>query len=142
MEYITYFITWVIIIVAVAICYKISGKNNTQDILNKTNLIMQYAGAFVSWAKQFQSSLSGNEKMNMVVEKLIEVADKNDIDISELEIKAIAQQAYDFMKNRDEIVKQNKTTTVQLMNADTSGIIEATIEHPCEPFDDTLKQFK
>lgn len=139
MEYITYFITWVIIIVAVAICYKISGKNSTQDILNKTNLIMQYAGAFVSWAKQFQSSLSGNEKMNMVVEKLIEVADKNDIDISELEIKAIAQQAYDFMKNRDEIVKQNKTTTVQLMNADTSGIIEATIEHPCEPFDNTIK---
>ena len=109
MDSIIYMITFVLFCIALFISYKFLGKNSTQDILNKTNLIIQYAGEFVAWAKQFQSSLSGNEKMDLVVQKLIDIANKNDIDITELEIKAIAQQAYDTMKNTEESIK-NKSS--------------------------------
>lgn len=109
MEAMVYMITFILFCVALFISYKFLGKTSTQDLLNKTNLIIQYAGAFVAWAKQFQSSLSGNEKMDLVVQKLVDIANKNDIDISELEIKAIAQQAYDTMKNTEELIK-NKSS--------------------------------
>lgn len=109
METLAYIITLIIFCVIFYIAYRFIGKNSTQDILNKTNLIFQYAGAFVAWAKQFKSTLSGSEKMDLVVEKLIDIANKNDIDITEIEIKAIVQQAYNTMKNAEESIK-NKSS--------------------------------
>lgn len=106
MDPLYYIITYCIIVIALILSYKFLGKNTTQDILNKTNLIIQYAGAFVAWAKQFKSDLSGNEKMNLVVTKLIDIADKNNVDIDEEEIRAIAQQAYDNMKNTEKIIEK------------------------------------
>ncbi len=101
MESIVYLVTWIIIVIALVIVNKTLGADSAKDVVMKTSLIIQYAEAFVSWAKQFKSNLSGNEKMDVVIEKLTNVADKHDIDISEDEIRAIAQKAYDTMKNKD-----------------------------------------
>ena len=105
MESIVYLVTWIIIVIALVIVNKTLGADSAKDVVMKTSLIIQYAEAFVSWARQFKSNLSGNEKMDVVTEKLINVADKHDIDISEEEIRAIAQKAYDTMKNKDEAIK-------------------------------------
>lgn len=76
-------------------------SENIQDITAKINIIIQYADKFVSWAKYFMKNSSGSEKMNEVVKQLKAIADKYNLDISENEIKAIAQKAYDKMKLED-----------------------------------------
>ena len=45
---------------------------------------------------------SGPEKMDAVVEKLKEVAERYDLDISEDEIRAIAQRTYDTVKKENQ----------------------------------------
>ena len=47
------------------------------------------------------SSSSGSDKMFAVVAQLQKIAKKYDIDMSEDEIKAIAQKAYDNMKSKE-----------------------------------------
>jgi hypothetical protein len=76
-------------------------KDTINEVTSKVNLIVQYADSFVAWAKQFMKSSSGTEKMEEVVKQLSNIAEKYDIDISEEEIRAIAQKAYDMMKAED-----------------------------------------
>lgn len=77
---------------------KLSSKNINKTV-EQINFIITYAEKFVCWAKQFMKESSGEEKMEQVVTKLKEVATKNNIDITEDEIKAIAQKAYMEMIN-------------------------------------------
>lgn len=100
-----YFVTWLIIVIALFIINKTLGADSIKDVVTKTTLIIQYAEAFVSWAKQFKSELSGPEKMDAVIKKLSDIADKNDINMTKEEIRAIAQKAYDDMKNKEDISK-------------------------------------
>ena len=74
------------------------SSENIQEIVAKTNLIIDYADKFVSWAKYFMKDSSGVERMAEVVKKLKVIADKYNLDMSEEEIQAIAQKAYDQMK--------------------------------------------
>ena len=74
-----------------------SSPETVSDITAKINIIISYADAFASWAKQFMSKNSGTEKMNEVVNQLKIVADKYNINMSETEIRAMAQKAYDNM---------------------------------------------
>lgn len=139
MDSIAYIIAWAIILIAFIIITKIFGSNTAKDIFMKTNLIIQYAEAFVSWARQFKSDLSGKEKMNAVIEKLTYVANKYDIDITEEEIRAIAQKAYDSMKNKDDVVKLVSTTGIntyvtEILNRPDSKNLDSLPE-----IDDTLK---
>lgn len=139
MDSIAYIIAWAIILIAFIIITKIFGSNTAKDIFMKTNLIIQYAEAFVSWARQFKSDLSGKEKMNAVIEKLTDVANKYDIDITEEEIRAIAQKAYDSMKNKDDVVKLVSTTAIntyvtEILNRPDSKNLDSLPE-----IDDTLK---
>lgn len=139
MDSIAYIIAWAIILIAFIIITKIFGSNTAKDIFMKTNLIIQYAEAFVSWARQFKSDLSGKEKMNAVIEKLTYVANKYDIDITEEEIRAIAQKAYDSMKNKDDVVKLASTTGIntyvtEILNRPDSKNLDPLLE-----IDDTLK---
>ena len=139
MDSIAYIIAWAIILIAFIIITKIFGSNTAKDIFMKTNLIIQYAEAFVSWARQFKSDLSGKEKMNAVIEKLTYVANKYDIDITEEEIRAIAQKAYDSMKNKDDVVKLASTTGIntyvtEILNRPDSKNLDSLPE-----IDDTLK---
>ena len=73
------------------------------EITAKINIIVEYADKFVSWAKQFMSNATGQDKMNEVVKQLINIADRYGLDITETEIRAIAQKAYDNMKAKEDI---------------------------------------
>lgn len=139
MDSIAYIIAWAIILIAFIIITKIFGSNTAKDIFMKTNLIIQYAEAFVSWARQFKSDLSGKEKMNAVIEKLTDVANKYDIDITEEEIRAIAQKAYDSMKNKDDVVKLASTTGINTYVTEILNRPDSKNLDPLPEIDDTLK---
>lgn len=138
MESIVYLVTWIIIVIALVIVNKTLGADSAKDVVMKTSLIIQYAEAFVSWARQFKSNLSGNEKMDVVIEKLINVADKHDIDISEEEIRAIAQKAYDTMKNKDEAIKSvsNANQTAIYAVNEILSRPDVNVDQPLSDFND------
>lgn len=127
---IIYVLIWIIMVIAFIVINKTLGTSytETKDIFMKTSLIMQYAEAFVSWARQFKSDLSGKEKMNVVIEKLFNIANKYNLDISETEICAIAQQAYDSMKNKEESIKAVSNQTPYL-----SELVETVNEIKSSP---------
>lgn len=133
---IIYLIIWIIITITLIIINKVLGNNNAEikDIFMKTSLIIQYAEAFVSWAKQFKSDLSGKEKMNVVIEKLSNIANKYNLDISETEICAIAQQAYDSMKNKEESIKAVSNQSPYL-----SELVEIANEIKSSPLSEIIK---
>lgn len=140
MESIVYLVTWIIIVIALVIVNKTLGADSAKDIVMKTSLIIQYAEAFVSWAKQFKSNLSGNEKMDVVIEKLTNVADKHNVDISEDEIRAIAQKAYDTMKNKDEAIKSvsNANQTAIYAVNEILSRPDVNLDQPLPDFNDSV----
>ena len=140
MESIVYLITWIIIVIALVIVNKTLGADSAKDVVMKTSLIIQYAEAFVSWARQFKSNLSGNEKMDVVIEKLTNVADKHNVDISEEEIRAIAQKAYDTMKNKDEAIKSvsNANQTAIYAVNEILSRPDVNVDQPLPDFNDSV----
>lgn len=90
-----------IIVIGYLVLTRNSSPETIADVTTKINIIINYADAFVAWAKQFMSSSSGSDKMFAVVAQLQKIAKKYDIDMSEDEIKAIAQKAYDNMKSKE-----------------------------------------
>lgn len=74
-----------------------------ESVTSKICLITDYAEAFIIWAKQFMSKSTGAEKMDTVVEKLKAISDKYDLNLSEDEIRAIAQRTYDTIKRSEQI---------------------------------------
>lgn len=78
---------------------KISNRTiNITELESKIALITNYAEAFISWAKQFMKDDKGPVKMNEVVNKLIIISERYNLDITEDEIRAIAQRTYDRIK--------------------------------------------
>ena len=76
-------------------------KETMQDVAAKIEIIIQFADKFVSWAKYFMKDATGSEKMAEVVRQLKGIAESYDIDVSEEQLTAIAQKAYDTMKTED-----------------------------------------
>lgn len=71
---------------------------NIAELESKIALITNYAEAFISWAKQFMKDDKGPVKMDEVVNKLIIISERYNLDITEDEIRAIAQRTYDRIK--------------------------------------------
>lgn len=69
-----------------------------KTVTDKLNMLSQWAAQFVVWAKEFMKKQTGEEKMAAVVEKLKEIADEAGLDVTENQLKAIAQSAYNAMK--------------------------------------------
>lgn len=69
-----------------------------KTVTDKLNMLSQWAAQFVVWAKEFMKKQTGEEKMAAVVEKLKEIADEAGLDVTEDQLKAIAQSAYNAMK--------------------------------------------
>ncbi|MBQ0067577.1 MAG: hypothetical protein KBS60_05305 [Phascolarctobacterium sp.] len=72
-------------------------KEYIPEVVENLTIIERWAAKFVVWAKEFQKDKPGKEKMNAVVEKLKEIADAAGLDITEDQIRAIAQTAYEAM---------------------------------------------
>lgn len=69
-----------------------------QNVTDKLASLSAWAAEFVVWAREFKKSQTGEEKMAAVVEKLKEIADEMGINVTEDQLKAIAQSAYESMK--------------------------------------------
>lgn len=93
-------------------------KSTISDVTDKINLIITYADKYVAWARQFLQDKTGSEKMDEVVSQLAIIAEKNDIDMSETEIRAIAQKAYDTMKAGEAAAANPTTVVAPVVNAD------------------------
>ena len=69
-----------------------------QDMKDKLVILADWATKFVVWAREFLDKKTGAEKMAAVVEQLKRIADEAGIEVTEEQLKAIAQAAYEAMK--------------------------------------------
>ena len=60
--------------------------------------IFDYASSFTAWAQEFMPKSTGEEKMGAVVNKLVNLTEKFNIDIDRSTLMAITQNAYNIMK--------------------------------------------
>lgn len=86
------------ITVAAFVVGKYVFPNIPKNVTDKLTTLSQWAAKFVEWAKEFMKKQTGEEKMTAVVEKLKEIADEAGIKVTEDQLRAIAQSAYNAMK--------------------------------------------
>lgn len=103
-----FFIIELVFLVAAFVIGKLQNNGTIQsetieDLTNKFYLFTTYADALILWAKQFLGDYTGPEKMETVVEKLKNIANGYNINISEDEIRAIAQKEYNSLKSKDQV---------------------------------------
>lgn len=72
--------------------------NIPQTVTDKLAELSEWAAKFVEWAKEFKKDKTGAEKMAAVVEQLKKIANEAGLDVTEDQLKAIAQTAYNAMK--------------------------------------------
>lgn len=68
------------------------------SVKDKLTDLAEWAAQFVVWAREFLKTKSGKEKMAAVVEQLKAIAEEAGLDVTEDQLKAIAQTAYEAMK--------------------------------------------
>ncbi|MCM1578720.1 MAG: phage holin family protein [Ruminococcus sp.] len=86
------------LVVAAFVVGKYVFPNIPKSVTDKLATLSQWAAKFVEWAKEFMKKQTGEEKMAAVVEKLKEIADEAGIEVTEDQLRAIAQSAYNAMK--------------------------------------------
>ena len=73
-------------------------QNIPKTVTDKLGELSEWAAKFVEWAKEFKKDKTGEEKMAAVVEQLKKIADEAGLNVTEDQLKAIAQTAYNAMK--------------------------------------------
>lgn len=90
-----------VIQLAVAVAAFALGKyvfpNIPKSVSEKLQELSGWAEQFVIWAREFMKSASGKEKMDKVVEQLKKIADEAGLKVTEEQLRAIAQTAYEAM---------------------------------------------
>lgn len=71
--------------------------NVPKTVTDKLRQLAAWADKFVVWAREFRKQDSGPDKMEMVVEQLKAVAKEAGWDVTEDQLRAIAQTAYENM---------------------------------------------
>ena len=72
--------------------------NIPKSVADKLGELSEWAAKFVEWSKEFKKDKTGEEKMAAVVEQLKKLADEAGLNVTEDQLKAIAQTAYNAMK--------------------------------------------
>ena len=124
--------------VAAFIVGKYVFPNLPKNVTDKLATLSQWAAKFVEWAKEFMKKQTGEEKMAAVVEKLKEIADEAGIDVTEDQLRAIAQSAYNAMKAGEkeaaaaepQALEDGQVPTVNIYTAAPEKIAVATDEVP------------
>lgn len=102
---------------AVAIAAFTLGKyvfpNIPKSVSEKLEELSGWATQFVVWAREFMKSSTGKEKMDKVVEQLKKIADEAGIQVTEEQLRAIAQTAYEAMKAGEKDASQTAETLQQ-----------------------------
>lgn len=86
------------VMIAAFVVGKYVFPNIPKDVADKLKVLSAWAGQFVVWAREFMQSATGEEKMDKVVEMLKEIADEAGIKVTEDQLRAIVQAAYESMK--------------------------------------------
>ena len=68
------------------------------SVKDKLTDLAPWAAKFVVWAREFLKTESGEKKMAAVVKQLKAIAQEAGLDVTEDQLKAIAQTAYEAMK--------------------------------------------
>nr|DAW24305.1 MAG TPA: holin [Caudoviricetes sp.] len=71
--------------------------NIPKNVSEKLQELSGWAAQFVVWAREFMKTSSGKEKMDKVVEQLKKIADEAGLKVTEEQLRAIAQTAYEAM---------------------------------------------
>lgn len=91
----------------VAVAAFVVGKyvfpNLPKNAVDKLATLSQWAAKFVEWAKEFMKQKTGEEKMAEVVKQLKKIADEAGLEVTEDQLKAIAQSAYNAMKAGEKV---------------------------------------
>ena len=92
-------IMWLGIQFVIAVAFFVLGKFVFPAIpKDKLAIITSWAEKFVVWARDFFAETEGELKMKMVLEQLRIVAEQYGLVITDEQLEAIAQTAYDSMK--------------------------------------------
>lgn len=89
------------------------------DVTAKLTSLSAWAKDFVVWAKDFLVDKTGPEKMAEVIKKLQEIAKEAGWNVTEDQLKAIAQNAYNAMMEAEK-KKQEETATAIPLEAVTT----------------------
>lgn len=116
------------ITVAAFIVGKYVFPNLPKNVTDKLATLSQWAAKFVEWAKEFMKKQTGEEKMAAVVEKLKEIADEAGIDVTEDQLRAIAQSAYNAMKAGEKEAAAAETQALEAVQVPTVNIYTAAPE--------------
>ena len=71
--------------------------NIPKNVSEKLQELSGWAAQFVVWAREFMKTSTGKEKMDKVVEQLKKIADEAGLKVTEEQLRAIAQTAYEAM---------------------------------------------
>ena len=82
--------------------------NVPKSVSDKLRQLAAWADKFVVWAREFRKQDSGPAKMEMVVEQLKAVAKEAGWDVTEDQLRAIAQAAYENMMKGAEEARQTQ----------------------------------
>ena len=80
--------------------------NIPKTVTDKLASLSEWATQFVEWAKEFKKGQTGEEKMAAVVEQLKKIADEAGLNVTEEQLKAIAQTAYNAIKAGEKRAQQ------------------------------------
>lgn len=83
--------------------------NIPKTVTDKLGELSEWAAKFVEWAKEFKKDKTGEEKMAAVVEQLKKIADEAGLNVTEDQLKAIAQTAYNAHESRRERKQHRRT---------------------------------
>ena len=82
--------------------------NVPKSVADKLRQLAAWADKFVVWAREFRKQDSGTAKMDMVVEQLNAVAKEAGWNVTEDQLRAIAQAAYENMMKGAEEAQQTQ----------------------------------
>lgn len=116
------------ITVAAFVVGKYVFPNLPKNVTDKLATLSQWAAKFVEWAKEFMKKQTGEEKMAAVVEKLKEIADEAGIDVTEDQLRAIAQSAYNAMKAGEKEAAAAEPQALEAVQVPTVNIYTAAPE--------------
>lgn len=100
--------------------------NLPKNVTDKLTTLSQWAAKFVEWAKEFMKKQTGEEKMAAVVEKLKEIADEAGIEVTEDQLRAIAQSAYNAMKAGEKEAEAAEPQALEAVQVPTVNIYTGT----------------
>lgn len=112
--------------VAAFVVGKYLFPNVPKSVTDKLTTLSQWAAQFVVWAKEFMKKETGEEKMAAVVEKLKEIADEAGIEVTEDQLRAIAQSAYNAMKAGEKEAAAAEPQALEAVQVPTVNIYTGT----------------